>query len=91
MFKQNGMPQMPSIFARLNKPARTLKLLCLLSCLVLPLPGCLTTSTTGTYGSKPSMAAAFRPITYSSKKDTAETVRQIRVHNATGRKLHLWK
>lgn len=37
------------------------------------------------------MMAAFRPITYSSAKDTAETVRQIRVHNATGRKLKLWK
>lgn len=34
---------------------------------------------------------AWRAITYSSKGDTAQTVRQVRVHNLTGSKLGCWK
>lgn len=54
----------------------------------LTLPGCITTGTTVTTNSA---LAAFRAITYSVAHDTAATVRQIRVHNAVGRRLHLWK
>jgi hypothetical protein len=41
-------------------------------------------------GAKRIAQAAFRPITW-SPKDTAPTVRQIKVHNEVGVELGLWK
>lgn len=35
--------------------------------------------------------AAWRAITYSSSKDTVETVKQVRVHNKVGKNLGCWK
>jgi hypothetical protein len=35
--------------------------------------------------------AAWRSITYSSRRDTAATVREIRVHNLTGQKIGCWQ
>jgi len=34
--------------------------------------------------------AAWRAITYSAKRDTAPTVRQVRVHNRTGQRFGCW-
>jgi hypothetical protein len=53
------------------------------------LSGCATTGTTAT--TIDGQCAAWRAITYSSKGDTAETVRQVRVHNLTGQKLRCWQ
>jgi outer membrane lipoprotein SlyB len=53
------------------------------------LAGCATTGTTATTVS--GQCAAWRAITYASKHDTAETVRQVRVHNRTGEKIGCWK
>jgi len=35
--------------------------------------------------------APWRAISYASKHDTAQTVREVRVHNLTGRKLGCWQ
>ena len=53
------------------------------------LAGCATTGTTATTAR--AQCAAWRAITYASKHDTAETVRQVRVHNRTGEKMGCWK
>ena len=90
MFKQNGMLPWKSITVWPMKHARKLKLACLLLGMGVLLSACQTTSGTATTGNK-AMKNAFRAITYSSSKDTAPTVRQIRVHNETGRKLKLWR
>lgn len=40
----------------------------------------------------PSVACTvFKPITYSTSRDTRETVRQVVGHNATGKSLCGWK
>lgn len=59
----------------------------LLLLLAIYLGGCATTSSTETKA----QCAAWRPITYSLKGDTARTVKQIRVHNRTGQNLRCWK
>ena len=53
------------------------------------LVGCATTRTTVT--TVRAQCAAWRAITYASQHDTAETVRQVRVHNRTGQKIGCWK
>ena len=53
------------------------------------LAGCATTRTTVTTAR--AQCAAWRAITYASQHDTAETVRQVRVHNRTGQKLRCWQ
>ena len=58
----------------------------LASCL---LAGCATTGTTVTTAR--AQCAAWRAITYASQHDTAETVRQVRVHNLTGEKMGCWR
>ena len=88
MSKQNGTLNRPMKSQLRPRLARTLRLLFPLLTVSLMLSGCVTTSLTAT--KKASFEAAFRPITYSSSQDTANTVRQIRVHNATGHKLGLW-
>jgi hypothetical protein len=55
------------------------------------LAGCQTTGTLTTVTRSESQCAAWRAITYSSKKDTPMTVQQVRVHNQVGRKLGCWK
>lgn len=50
--------------------------------------GCQTvTSSTETRA----QCAAWRSISYSAKKDTTDTVRQVRVHNRTGQNLGCWE
>lgn len=49
--------------------------------------GCVTTSSTDIAA----QCAAWRAITYSVKKDTPPTVKQIRIHNQVGRNLGCWK
>jgi hypothetical protein len=52
--------------------------------------GCsATTRTTATTAE--ALCAPWRAISYSGKRDTPQTVREIRVHNATGAKLTCWK
>lgn len=51
--------------------------------------GCATTGTTATTAR--AQCAAWRAITYASRHDTAETVRQVRVHNRTGEKIGCWQ
>ena len=53
------------------------------------LAGCATTNTTATTAR--AQCAAWRAITYSSKHDTGETVRQVRVHNRAGQKIGCWQ
>jgi len=53
------------------------------------LGACATTGTTAT--TVKAQCAAWRAITYASQHDTAETVRQVRVHNRTGRKIGCWQ
>ena len=53
------------------------------------LAGCATTGTTATTAR--AQCAAWRAITYASRHDTAETVRQVRVHNRTGEKMGCWQ
>jgi predicted small secreted protein len=60
--------------------------LALLLSVSMTLAACQTTSSTGTK----SKCAGLKPITYSSSKDTAETVKQAKIHNAFGRKLGCW-
>jgi Tfp pilus assembly protein PilN len=54
------------------------------------LAGCATTGTT-TATTARAQCAAWRAITYASRHDTAETVRQVRVHNRVGEKMGCWK
>jgi hypothetical protein len=51
------------------------------------LQGCATDSI-GT--SKAALCAPWKPISYSSKQDTARTVRQVRAHNLTGKNVGCW-
>jgi uncharacterized lipoprotein YajG len=53
---------------------------------LLLLAGCQTTATTAK-----TVCAPWRAITYSGTKDTPQTVRQVRVHNATGKNVGCWK
>jgi hypothetical protein len=53
------------------------------------LAGCATTGTTATTAR--AQCTAWRAITYASRHDTAETVRQVRVHNRAGEKLGCWQ
>jgi hypothetical protein len=59
--------------------------LCLLA---LSLAGCATTTTVTAVKTQ---CAAWRPITYSGARDTAKTVRQVRVHNRVGQNLGCWR
>jgi len=53
------------------------------------LAGCATTGTSATTAR--AQCAAWRAISYASRHDTAETVRQVRVHNRTGAKMGCWQ
>ena len=53
----------------------------------LSLTACETTSTAT---NRAAQCAAWRSISYSSKGDTKLTVKQVRVHNATGKNLGCW-
>jgi hypothetical protein len=55
------------------------------------LAGCQHTRTSTTVTDTEAQCAAWRAITYSSKKDTPPTVKQIREHNASGRRLGCWR
>jgi hypothetical protein len=63
-----------------------MKMLLLLAPFVLAVAGCQTTATT-----TKTVCAPWRAITYSGTKDTPNTVRQIRVHNQSGRNVGCWK
>lgn len=70
----------------------SLLLYLLILALVLPLVGCRTTASAATSAAPPTsiVCAAFRPIRWSSK-DTPETQKQARAHNAAGVSLCGWK
>lgn len=51
------------------------------------LGACQTTSSTEIRA----QCSAWRAITYSSKGDTALTIKQVRIHNRTGQNLGCWK
>lgn len=53
------------------------------------LAGCQTTGTTVT--TTKAQCAPWRALTYSGRRDSAVTVRGIRVHNLVGQKLKCWK
>jgi hypothetical protein len=73
-------PRSPTL--RWAAPAAALLASCMLA-------ACATTGTTAT--TVRSQCAAWRAITYASRHDTAETVRQVRVHNRTGEKIGCWQ
>lgn len=81
--RPNGTPPSRPRSNAARRLVRTLSLLSIASLLA----ACSTTSSTETKA----QCAAWRAITYSSKKDTAVTVKQIRVHNRTGQNLGCWK
>ncbi len=58
---------------------------------VLLLAGCQTTGTATTVTDTEAQCIAWRAIFYSAKKDTALTIKQVRVHNEVGRRLGCWK
>ena len=66
----------------------TLTMLLLSLSSTLMLGACATTSMTGIHGKI--ACEPWRAITYSSKSDTAPTVKQIKIHNQTGRNLRCW-
>lgn len=53
----------------------------------MPLQGCATGLTATT---SQAQCSGWKPITYSGKRDTKETVKQAQVHNLTGKKLGCW-
>src|SRR5262245_53993588 len=53
------------------------------------LAGCVTTGTTAT--TTRALCEPWRAISYSGKRDSSQTVREIRVHNRTGQNLRCWK
>lgn len=83
----SGMRLRKKPLSKLNRRARMLSVLLLGSLLA----GCQTAGTLTTVTRSETQCAAWRAITYSSKKDTPLTVEQVRVHNQVGRKLGCWK
>ena len=61
--------------------AATKPMLLALMLTILPMAGCTTLTTAGSTRYADSSCEAFRQITYSSSKDTPETVSEIRAHN----------
>jgi hypothetical protein len=53
------------------------------------LAACATTGSTAT--GREAQCAPWRAISYSGKRDSPATVRQVRVHNRTGQNLGCWK
>lgn len=53
------------------------------------IPGCKTTGTTAT--TTEALCTPWRAIEYSASGDSPKTVRQVRVHNATGANLKCWE
>ena len=71
-------------------PRRKLLLWLVLTLSYLSLPACASLDATSSTGVK-ARCAAWRSITYSSSKDTPETVKQVRVHNRVGQNLKCWR
>ncbi|CEG08705.1 hypothetical protein BN961_02123 [Afipia felis] len=82
----NGMPRIKRLIARLLKPVLMLSVLLAVAA---DLTGCVTTGTTATDIN--ALCAPWRPIRYSAKSDTPETVKEVRTHNKTGQNLRCWK
>lgn len=55
---------------------------------VMLLAGCATGNLTAT--TSRAQCSGWKPITYSGKHDTKQTVTQAQVHNLTGKKLGCW-
>jgi hypothetical protein len=93
----NGRPPNSGLLSRArlpeSKPSTIFRLYLivpLLAVAAILLSGCVTTQTTVT--TTKAQCAAWRKITYSWKDgDSQPTIRQIRVHNAVGRKLSCWR
>ena len=79
---QRLVMRLSAVSALLQAPAVLVVLLALVA-----LGGCATATTATTTRT---VCAAWRPITYSGSKDTATTVRQVRVHNTAGSNLRCW-
>lgn len=84
-FKRSGTLHWSVRLSAAKKPAKMLSVMSIPLLLV----ACQTTGTTVT--STKAQCAPWRPITYSSSKDTGETVKQSRVHNRVGQRLGCWK
>lgn len=85
--RRNGTLRAPQLLKTASKLALPLSLLLLAS----PLAGCVTDQTGTTVTDTETQCVAWRAIHYSGTKDTALTVQQIRVHNATGTALGCWR
>ena len=59
----------------------------LVGTIALALGGCASTMTATT---SQAQCSGWKPITYSGKRDTKETVQQAQIHNLTGKKLGCW-
>ncbi len=70
---------------------RALGLMLFVTLLASLLVGCQTSGMGTTVTDNEGQCIAWRAITYSTKKDTAMTVQQVREHNATGKRLRCWK
>ena len=79
--RKNGTKQMLAMSKRAGKLVLTLSVM-------LSLAACAGMNSTGT-GSRVA-CSGWKPITFSTAKDTKETVTQVRVHNQTGRNLKCW-
>lgn len=86
-FKRNGTRQKPTLSRLARKLVPALSVLLLGSLLA----SCQHTRTGTTVTDNEGQCAAWRAITYSSKRDTAPTVKQVLEHNATGKYLGCWK
>ena len=86
-FKPNGIRRKPTPSRLARKLVPVLSVLLLGSLLA----SCQTTGTGTTVTDNNGQCVAWRAITYSSKKDTPPTVKQVREHNATGKYLGCWK
>lgn len=92
----NGMQR---LFARLTAAKRPAMTLCAILALSLPTAACFEatrTTVTGTGGNKrvneqKARCAGWSRIKYDGTNDTFETIWQVRVHNALGRKKRCWK
>lgn len=87
VFRRNGIRPAPMRSKTLKRPGLALSVMLLGSLLA----GCQHTKTHMTVTDAEAQCAAWRAITYSSKRDTAPTVKQVREHNATGKRLGCWR
>ncbi|KRQ11947.1 hypothetical protein AOQ73_05940 [Bradyrhizobium pachyrhizi] len=93
----SGLPAWRAKLLKARKSALTLSAISVLS---LPIAGCFNATLTTVTATAPindqqvvrkARCAGWHRITYSGNNDTFETIWQIRVHNAVGRKKKCWR